>query len=231
MKLREILLAGAFLLSSPAFSQDKLHFDISSKGGRLFNPGGSLKMDSNEIDISVLLGIYSVKFKRINDSTYQEIVKNNFLWSKEEFFDYSFKNSSYTLDSYFAVGGKPREEKEALEGTVFDKKYKNLPELFKDFEKGLLKDSIHCIVLGLPYSIKIENTEKDKDIIYSCNLLGCIKRDPGDFVLFPYPIEVHAKRKDEKIIPVGFYTKFANVRTGRNTSIEGRLRKEKSKGD
>jgi hypothetical protein len=229
MKLREILLAGAFLLSSAAFSQNKLHFDIYSKKEGFFNPrlNSSLNMDSKEIDFSFLHGMYSMKFKRINDSTYREIVKNNFFQSKEEVFDYSFRDSSCILDSYSAIGGKPREEKEVLEGTVFDKKYKSLPELFNDFEKGLLKDSIYLIVLGMPYSIKIENTEVDEDIIYSCKLKKPIKKEPGDFILFPYPIEVYAKRKNEKVIPLGFYTKFLNVRSGRNTSIEGELRKEK----
>jgi hypothetical protein len=230
MKLKEILLGGAIFLSSAAFSQDKLHFDVYTKGEGFFGlrlNNSSLKVDSNEINLSFLFGIYSVEFKKINDSTYKEIVRNNFLWkSKEEFFDYSFKDSSYVLDSYSAIGGKPREEKEALEKTVFNKKYKDLPGLFSEFEKGSLKDSIHFIILGLPYSIKIESSKRDSDLVYSCNPKELVKEEPGDVILFPYPLEVRAKKKDEKIVPFLFFTKFLNVKTGRNISVEGELREK-----
>jgi hypothetical protein len=230
MKLKEMVLAGAILLSSSIPSEDKLHFDIYSKGEGVFSPRlntSSLKADSNELDFSFLFGIYSMEFKKINDSTYQEIAKTNFLWkSKEEIFDYSFKDSCYTLKKYSVTGNQSREEKKALEGLIFNKKYKSVPGLFNDFERGLLKDSIHFIVFGEPYSIKIESTKKYEDIVYSCNPKEIVKEEPGDFILFPYPLEVRAKIKDEKITPFRFSTKFLNAKTGRNTSIEGELREK-----
>jgi hypothetical protein len=229
MKLKEILLAGSLLLSSQLFSQEGLKFDISSdrRGiSRLIANNSSLSLDSNKIDFSFLYGLYSMEFEKINDSTYRETVKNNFLWkSNEEVFDYSLKDSCYILDNYSARGGKPREEKEILEGTSFDKKYKTFPELFDYFKEGLLGDSLHCIVLGLPYSIKIEKNVDDEKIIYSCSLNGVIKEEAGDFIVFPYPVEIHAENKNEKLIPFAFFTKYLNVKNGKNTSLEGELRK------
>jgi hypothetical protein len=231
MKLKEIVLAGAMLLSSAAFSQNKLHFDIHSKGGGLIGiilNTGSLDVNSDAINVSFLSGHYSMDFRKINDSTYREIVENNFLWkSKKEIFEYSFKDSCYKLNSYFVIGEKPRDEKKALEGTVFDEKYEIPPEILNDLKKGLLekKDSIHFIIQGVSYSIKIENTKKDNNIIYSCDPGEIVKEEPGDFILFPYPIEVRAEKKDGKTIPLKFSTKFLNARTGKNTSIEGELRK------
>jgi hypothetical protein len=230
MKIREIVLAGALFLSSAAFSQDKLHFDIYSKGEGFFPRfnSGSVKANSGEIDCSFLFGIYSMNFKKVNDLTYQEIVKTSFLWiSKEEFFNYSFKDSCYTLNSYSAVGEKPRLEKEVLEGTSFDKKYKTPPELLNDFEKGLLEeeDSIHFIIQGMPYSIKINNTKKGDEIIYS-STPPKIDEEPGDYFIFPYSAEVHAKEKNEKIIPIGFRTKLLNAKTKKSTTIEGELREK-----
>ncbi len=231
MKFKEILLAGAFFLStSLAFSQKPVHFDVYSKGEGFFNPKlntSSLKVSPEEIDFSFLFGIYSMKFKKINDSTYREIVKNNFLWkSKEEFFDYSFKDSCYTFNNYSARGEKPRLEKELLEGKTFDKKYKSPPELFGYLERGLIKDSIHFIVCGLPYSVKIESIEKNDTITYSCSLEESIKKEPGDVILFPYPIEAITKKEDGKIIPLGFFTKFLNAKNGKNTHLEGVLREK-----
>lgn len=235
MNLKEIVLAGALLLyGSSAFSQqDKLYFDIYSRFEGFFNiklNNSSLKADSKEINFSFLYGIYSTCFDKVNDSTYRETVKNNFLWiSKEETFDYlRGKDSCYTFVKYSAKGEKPREEKKALEGRTFNKKYKPLPELFDDFEKGLLKDSIHMIVNAVPYSIKVKSIEEEKNnIIYSCSLEGLVKREPGDIIIFPYPIELFAeKRAGGKIVPLRFCTKFLNVRSGNKTFIEGELRKK-----
>jgi len=235
MNLKEIVLAGALLFSgSSAFSQqDKLHFDIYSRFEGFFNiklNNSYLKANSKEINFSFLYGIYSTCFNKLNDSTYRETVKNNFLWiSKEETFDYSLgKDSCYTFVKYSAKGENPREEKKALEGKIFNKKYRSLPELFNDFEKGLLKDSIHLIVNATSYSIKVENIEKgDNNITYSCSLEGLVKREPGDIIIFPYPIELFAeKRAGGKIVPFRFCTKFLNVRNGNKTFIEGELRKK-----
>lgn len=230
MKLKEIVLAGAiFLQSAIAFSQEKLHFDVYSKGEGFLNPrlkNSSLKISPKEIDFSFLFGIYSMEFKKINDSTYQEIVKNNFLWkSKKEFFEYSFKDNCYTFNSYSIEGDKPRLEKKMLEGNSFDEKYKALPELFENFENGSLKDSIHFIVLGLPYSAKIERIEKENNVTYYCNLGDLIKSEPGDIIIFPYPIEAYAAKGNGKLMPLGFSTKFLNVKAGRNVNIEGELKK------
>jgi hypothetical protein len=233
MNLRKIVLASAFLLSSTVASQSlaKLQFDVYSKGEGFFPKfnSGSVKVDSNEIDCSFLFGIYSMKFKKLNDSVYQESVKTNFLWiSKEELFEYSFskKDSRYTLYSYSAIGEKPREEKELLEGRVFDKKFEIPPELFNNFKKGLLedKDSIHFLIQGEPYSIKINNLKKGDERIYS-STPPKIDEEPGDYFIFPYPAEVYAKNKNGKIIPFKFHTKLLNAKTKKITTIEGELKK------
>lgn len=236
MNLKKIVLAGALLLSSSsAFSQqDKLHFDIYSRFEGFFNiklNSSSLKANSKEINFSFLYGIYSAFFDKVNDSTYRETVQNNFLWiSKEETFDYLLsKDSCYTFVKYSAKGEKPREEKKALEGKIFNKKYRSLPELFDNFEKGLLKDSIHLIVNATPYSVKVESIEKgDSNIAYSCSLEGLVKREPGDIIIFPYPIELFAEKRTGKTVPLKFHTKFLNVRNGNKTFIEGELRKNKN---
>lgn len=217
-------------LSSIVFSQEKLCFDISSDGrgiSRFIANNSSLMMDSSKINFSFLHGLYSMKFEKINDSTYRETVNNSFLWkSNKEVFDYSLKDSCYILNSYSAEGGKPREEKVLLEGTTFNQKYKTFPELFDYFEKGLLKDSLHCIVLGLPYSVKIEKRVDEDKTIYLCSLNGVIKEEAGDFIVFPYPVEVIAEKKGEKLVPISFFTKYLNVKNGKNTSLEGELIKE-----
>jgi hypothetical protein len=230
MKLREIVLFGSMLISGIAFSQEKMHFDIYNKGEGVFSPRlnmSSIKVDANEVDFSFLFGIYSMKLRKMNDSTYQEIVKDNLiLGSKEELFTYSLKNSSYTLNDYFVVSGEPRKEKEALEGTTFGKKYKTLLEIFDDLQKGLLKDSAHFFVFGMPYSVGIKKSEENGFTIYSCNLNGTIKEEPGDFIIFPYPAEIISKKKEGKIIPLKFFTKSLNVRNKRVNSIEGILQKD-----
>jgi hypothetical protein len=185
------------------------------------------------VDFSFFYGIYSMHLDNVDDSTYRETVNNNFLWiSKEETFDYSLgRDSCYTFVKYFARGEKPREEKKAKEETKFNKKYRGLPELVGNLQKGLLneEDSIHFIVNATSYSIKIESIESgDSSITYSCSLEGVVKREPGDIIIFPYPIELFAeKREGGKVIPVRFHTKFLNVRNGNRTSIEGELREEK----
>jgi len=227
MKLKEITLASALFLSSLAFSQDNLNFDVYSKERGLlkFLNSSSLKVSPKEIDFSFLFGIYSMKIKNLTDSTYQEIVKDN--WElREEFFDYSFKDSCYTLLRYSVKKGKPREEKKALGERKFDEKYGGLPELFSAFEEGLLKDkdSLHFIVLGMPYSVKIESRENQDSIIYSCNLEEIIKREPGDNIIFPYPIEVYTIKREEGLSPVGFSTAFVRVRSGKKVPIKGKIR-------
>lgn len=233
MKLKEIVLAGAMLLSSVAFAQssDKLHFDVYSKRDGSFIPKlntGSLRIASDEVDFSFLFGIYSMNFKKVNDSTYQEIVRDNLLWDlKEEFFYYSFKNSRYTLKDYFVVGGKPREEKEALKGKVFDKKYKMPLEILSNFEENIKKDSLHFIAFGEPYSVGKKEVIEKGDTIYSYILGKPIKKELGDFIIFPYPTKIILKKKDGKFIPFEFYTKSLNLRNKNENSIEGKLKEEK----
>jgi hypothetical protein len=227
MGLREIVLASALLLSTVAFSQNKLNFDVYTKRDGLpkFN-SGSVKASSGEIDCSFLFGIYSMKFNRVNDSMYRETVKTSFFWiQKEEIFDYLLKDSSYLFKKYSVLGEEPREEKVVLEGTVYNKKYKDLPRLFEDFKKGLIGDSVHMIVQGVPYSAKIENTKKGDEIVYFSNPPE-IKDEPGDVMVFSYPFQIHAKEKSGEIIPFLFYTKIENAKTKKATTIEGVLREK-----
>ncbi len=232
MKFKEILLASAFLLSSSlAFPQKPLHFDVYSREEGFLNllRSSSLRVSPKEIDFSFLFGIYSMKFKKMTDSTYQEIVDDNSLLdSKKEFFDYLFKDSCYTLKNYSARGGKPREEKELLEGKIFDKKYKTPPEVFDYFKRGKIKDSdsIHFVVCGLPYSVEIRIVEKKDSVTYSCSLENIIKREPGDNILFPYPIKAYTIKKNGELFPLGFSTEFLKVRSGKRIPIKGKLREK-----
>jgi hypothetical protein len=225
MKLKGILLTGMLFLSSLGFSQKPLHFEIYSKGEGFFSPrlnNSSLEVSPKEVSFSFLFGIYSMDFQMINDSTYRETVKD-FWNSKEEVFDYSFKDSHYTLKNYSAVKGKIREEKEVLEGKVFDKKYKSLPESFDAFEKGLLKDSAHFVILGMPYSFKIDKRKKGQDFVYSCNMEKNIKSEPGDVFIFPFPVEVLGKKEKGKFVPYYFSTNFLRSRNGNKIHLEGIL--------
>ncbi len=225
MKLRKIVLsfAGALLLSgSAALSQNKLKFDVYSDAflGLRLNLG-SLKVSPKEVDFSFLLGLYSMQFKNINDSTYQEIVKDN--WNgRNEFFDYSW-NSHYTLRSYDEKKGNPRAEKKALENKVFDKKYESIPELVERFQKGLIndKDSIHIVVLGLPYSAVTEKRKNQDTLIYTGHLE--VKRDSGDVYIAPNPIRVYVKDG----VPIGFSTVLLDVsgKKEKEIFIEGILKK------
>ena len=231
MRLRELAFTSAILLSGAVFSQDNVKFDVYSKEEGFLNRlnSSSLRVSQKEIDFSFLFGIYSMEFKRINDSTYQEIADNNFLWeSKKEFFNYSLEDSCYTLIKYFVEGGKPRKEKKALEGRRFDKKYRSLPELFNYFEKGLLKDkdSLHFIVNAMPYSVPVKSRENKDSIVYSCSLDDMIKREPGDNIIFPYPIEVYTIKREEGLSPVGFSTEFLRVKSGKRIPIKGKLREK-----
>ena len=224
MGLREIVLASTLFLSTVAFSQNKLNFDVYTKRDGLpkFN-SGSVKASHGEIDCSFFFGIYSMNFKKVNDSTYRETVKTSFLWIlKEEIFDYTLKNSSYTFKKYSVLGEEPREEKVVLEWTVYDKKYKDLPRLFEDFKKGLMRDSVHIIVQGVPYSAKIDKTRNGDEIIYFSNPPE-IKDEPGDVMVFSYPFQIRAKEKGGEIIPFLFYTKIENTQTKKVTTIEGVL--------
>jgi hypothetical protein len=232
MNLKKIILMSAMLLSNAVASQslDKLQFDVCSKSEGFFSPkiNSSLKIYPNELDFAFSSIIYSIdfNFKKINDSTYQEFVKSCLLWKlKEELFEYSYneKDSSYTFNRYSVIGEKPRPEKEILVGTHFDKKFKTPPKIFKNLEKGLLDDSVHFIVFGEPYSIKIGNNVKDGERIYFCDPKDVIKQEPGDFFVFPYPLELHTKRKDGKITPYLFFTKFLNAKNGKSTYIKGEL--------
>jgi len=124
MKLKEIVFAGAlFLSSSVAFSQDNLNFDVYNDWLLGINLNmSSLRITPKKIDFSFLKNLYSMEFNQLNDSTYQEIVRDN--WARrEEFFDYS-KDSCYTLINYSVVKGEAREEKVAVIGRVFDKNIK-----------------------------------------------------------------------------------------------------------
>jgi len=230
MKLKDILLTSTLFLSSLGFSQEPITLDIYSKGEGKFSPrlnNSSLKVNSNEVDFSFLFGLYLMKFQKLNDSTYREIVDNNFPFvSKEEIFDYSFKNGQYIFKNYYTDNDEPRLEKEVLEGNIFNKKYKTLPELFNDFEKGKIEDSIHFIVLGLPYSVKVNKYQEGKKLVYSSNLKDFVKIEPGDDIIFPYPIKVFGIRENGKIKPLKFDTYFLRAKTGKKTHLEGILKED-----
>jgi len=169
--------------------------------------------------------MYQMSFSKLNDSTYQEIMNIKIPWnSRKEIFDYSFKDSCYILDDYSVVKGKARAERDSLEENIFDKKYKTLVDLFNDFENDLVEDSIHFIALAVPYSIKVEKIKKENDLIYSSDPGEVIKEEPGDFIIFPYPIEAYARKNGKEIRPYKFSTRYKKVRTGRNSRLEGNLR-------
>lgn len=226
MKFKDIFLAGALLFSSisPTFSQDKINYEIRTKGGGFPPTTSFINLSENEIDFSFLLGIYSMKFNQINDSTYKET--KHFLL-KKEFFDYC-KGSGYTLLNYFVDVGKPREVKEKLVNTKLDEKYQTFPEILKDFEKKGFEDgdSLHFFLMGVPYSLKVEKSENGENIIYSSSLNGAVKFEPGDDFHFPYPIQMVTKKKNGKMIITGFSTKFLNVKKGKEGSLEGKLKEE-----
>ena len=230
MNLKKITFASLMFLSSIAFSQDKLHFDLYSKGEGFFNPRlkiGYIEKDSNEMNFSFFRKMYQMSFSKLNDSTYREMISIKIPWkSRKEIFDYSFKDSCYVLDNYSAVKGKARTERDSLEGTVFDKKYRTLLDLFNDFENDLLKDSIHFITLAVPYSIKVEKTKEGNNLIYSSDPGEIIKEEPGDFIIFPYPIKAYAKKNGKKIRPYEFSTRYKKARTGRSSRFKGILRED-----
>jgi len=208
MNLKEIVLASAIFLSNIVYSQDKLHFDFYSKGERFFSPKlkiGYFEKDSNGINISFLRKMYQMSSSKLNDSTYQEIISIKSLFNtRKEIFDYSFKDSCYVLDNYSAVKGEPRAERDSLEGNIFDKKYKTLLELFNDFEKGLLEDSIHFIVLAVPYSIKIEKTEKGDSLIYSGDPENLLRKSQEILLFFLILLKFMQRRTAEGLNLINF---------------------------
>lgn len=225
MSLKKILLTGAFLLStSLAFSQDKLHYEVHTKGGGLPSITSFIDLSEKEIDFSFLLGFYSMKFNQINDSIYKETKNVVF---KKEFFDYS-KGSGYTLLDYYVDIGRPREVKEILVDKTLDEKYQTFPEILSVFRsKGFEdKDSLHFFLMGLPYSLKVEKFERGDTIFYSSSLKGAIRFEPGDDFHFPYPIEITAIEKDGKMVILGFSTKFLNVKKEKEGILEGRLKEQ-----
>lgn len=230
MKFKEIAFASMLFLSSTAFSQNKLHFSLYGKGERFLSPKlkiGYLEKNSNKINFSFFMDIYEMNSVQLTDSTYQETFGIKIPWNtRKEVFSYSFKDSCYILDDYCAVKGEPRLERDSLEGKVFDKKYKTLSDVFQDFEKGLLQDSVHFIVLGIPYSVKFNIIKQGNNLIYSCETKDIIKEDPEDFIIFPYPINVYARKHEGKIKPFKFSTRFKNILTGRNYNLEGHLEEE-----
>lgn len=226
MKFKDIFLAGALLFSTvlPSFSQDKLNYEICTRGGGFPSTTSFINLSEKEIDFSFLGRIYSMKFSQINDSTYNET--KNFIF-KKEFFYYA-KGSGYTLLDYYVDKGKLREVKEKLVNKRFDEKYKTFPEILKDFrENGFKdKDSLHFFLMGLPYSLEIKENERGDTVFYSSSLKGAIKFEPGDYFHFPYPIEMAAIKKESKMVIIGFSTKFLNVKKGKEGSLEGRLKEE-----
>lgn len=143
MRFKDIFLTGALTLSTilPSFSQDKLNYEVRTKGGGFPATTSFINLSEKEIDFSFLLGIYSMKFNQINDSTYNET--KNFMF-KKEFFDYA-KGSGYILLDYSVEMGRLRNVKEKLINQKLDEKYKTFPEILKDFrEDGFKdKDSLH----------------------------------------------------------------------------------------
>lgn len=226
MKLKDIFLVGALLFSSisPTFSQNKLNYEVRTKGGGFPSTISFINLSENEIEFSFLFGLYSMKFNQINDITYKET--KHFLF-KKEFFDYS-KGSGYTLLDYFVDVGKPREVKEILVNTKLDEKYKTFPELLENFECNGFhnEDSLHFFLMGLPYSLKIEKSDNGDSLIYSSSLNSAVKFEQGDDFHFPYPINIFVKEKDGRSIILGFSTKFLNVKKGKEGSLEGRLKEE-----
>ncbi|MCK5624511.1 hypothetical protein KAI04_01590 [Candidatus Pacearchaeota archaeon] len=226
MKLKKILLSSLIFLSSMAFSQEKVHFDFRMKGEGRFNPKlGYFEKDSNEMSFSIMK-VYEMNFNKINDSTYQEIFNRGIWNSRKEIFDYSFKDSCYVLDNYSSIRCKPRVERASLEGKIFDKKYKLLPEAFDDFENNLLKDSIHLVILGVPYSVKLERMEKGNNVRYFCNPGEVVEEEPGDIFVFSFPVTASATKDGKKIKPYKFFTRFKLVQNGKIRGLEGNLREE-----
>lgn len=208
MNLKKIVLLGTLFFSTLAFSQNKTSFDVYKTGGLFGDVNiGSLEKNCNNANFSFLKGRYKMSFNKETDSTYQEIVRiHTAFYKRTEIFDYLFKDSCYVLKDYSA--DKPRKVKEALKKRVFNKKYGSLLDLFNDFEKGNLKDSIHFFVLGDTYSIKINMTKKGKNLVFDCNLEKHVKEEPGDDVLFDGKVEVYAKELNGGVFPFFFSTEY-----------------------
>ncbi|HOF43889.1 MAG TPA: hypothetical protein PLE51_01875 [Candidatus Pacearchaeota archaeon] len=224
MRFKDIFLTGALTLSTilPSFSQDKLNYEVRTKGGGFPATTSFINLSEKEIDFSFLLGIYSMKFNQINDSTYNET--KNFMF-KKEFFDYA-KGSGYILLDYSVEMGRLRNVKEKLINQKLDEKYKTFPEILKDFrEDGFKdKDSLHFFLMGLPYSLKIDKIESGDTTFYSSGLNEAIKFEPGDDFHFSYPIEMTVVEKEGKRVIIGFSTRFLNVKKRKEGSLEGRLK-------
>ncbi len=225
MKFKEIFLASALFFSSVlAFPQDKLSYGIKTEGGGFPSTNSSLNLSKKEIDFSFLLGLYSMNFNQVDDTTYNET--KHFLF-KNESFNYS-KGSGYIFSDYSACRGKPREIKKSLENTHFNEKYKTLPELFGKFENGEFKDgdSLHFFLMGVSYSLRVKRRDEEDRTIYSANLSEAVKFEPGDDFHFSYPIEIVAREIEGKQVLSEFSTKFLNVKKSKEGSLEGRLKRE-----
>ncbi len=225
MKLKNLLVGSFLLFSGIINGQEKLHFDVYSRGDFFFSPKlkiGYFEKKEKEVNFSFLFGAYSIDFKKINDSTYREIVDVGLWKRKKEVFEYSFNGSCYKLEEYYSMGDEPRLEKERLEGKIFDKKYGVLPEIFNNLEKNQLGDSIHFVLLGVPYSTRIKTEKEGKDFIFSSDL-EFIEEKPDDVVNFSSPVKVKAKKKNGKLLPYNFSTMYKRVKSGRMNYLEGKL--------
>jgi hypothetical protein len=219
MKLKEILLASALFLSGAVVAQD-LNYNVA---GRLEIPfikrlKVAADLDASPNEISFTFFDNSMKFQKLNDSTYREIVND------EEFYEYSKKDSCYIFKSYHSIA-KPRAEKELLEGRVFNKKYESLPDLFEDLINKKTKDTLNFILLGNPYSASLKTTKKGKRTYYTGNPADFIKREEGDKFHFKFPIKFEAEEINGQNIPSVFSTKCLYIPLGLIISIEGRLEK------
>ena len=193
-------------MSSLAFSQEKLHYDVYAEINFLWNPRikiGCLEKNGKNVDVSFLSN--ELKFTQTSDSTYREFVNTS---RRKEIFDYFLKDSCYFLKDYYVTEGDSRKEKKELIGKNFDKKHKTLLQLFNDFEKGNLNDSIHAFVFGVPYSIKIYKSTEGGYLIYNCDLGKYVRDTPSDDFAFDSVVKAHAEKINGNFRVEKFSTDF-----------------------
>jgi len=176
-------------------------------------------LDASPNEISFTFFDNSMKFQKLNDSTYREIV------NEMEFYEYSMKDSCYTLKSYYSTG-KSRAEKEILEKRVFDRKYQSFPDLLEDFINKKTGDTLNFIALGNPYSASVKTVKKGKHTTYIGNPVDFIKKEEGDKFHFKFPIRVESEEINGQDIPYEFSTECLYIPIGLRISIKGKLKKE-----
>lgn len=197
--LKKSLLTAATIFTLQSGFAQTFNYDIRFG---LFNTHmGDIEYNQEKRELSVDINKFvDIKYTYFmpNDSTYIETSENNDLLEK---FFYSKKDSCWHFDDYVVLKGESREDKIALEKTVYDKDVLTPIETLENLISNRVADTNKMLNFGISYNILMEKKDHNYfSSFYKGNILP-YKQDEKDKFLLEDGLECVSEREGMFYIP------------------------------